>query len=120
MNITITHTIHPEVIKLLEAALSNTGGSIASPAKNGSKKTVAAAPVKEIAASESTSETTTASTTAKTETITIEQVRAAVQQKAQGGKRSQIKSLLAEFQVENVTGLQQDQYSAFLEKVNTL
>lgn len=114
MNITVTHTIHPEVIKLLEAALNNTGGTTAPvtktkkalPAKEG-VQTVVDAPSAETSAEQTSS-------------ITIEQVRAAVQAKSKGGKRPQIKALLAEFGVENVSSLQPDQYTDFHAKVQAI
>lgn len=52
--------------------------------------------------------------------VTIEQVRAAVQAKAQEGKREQVKALLAEFEVENVTKMHVAKYAHFLERVNAL
>jgi len=58
-------------------------------------------------------ETSTAETT-----ITREDIRAAVQEKS--GKKHEIKALLKEFGAENVTTLTEENFSAFLEKLNLL
>lgn len=53
-------------------------------------------------------------------TITIEQVRAAVKGKATAGKRDEVKKLLGEFGVPNVTSLEKSQFGEFFEKVEAL
>lgn len=52
--------------------------------------------------------------------ITVEQLRAAVSQKATAGKRAEIKALLTSFGAENVTSLDKDNYADFLNQVNSL
>jgi len=52
--------------------------------------------------------------------ITVEQLRAAVSQKATAGKRAEIKALLTSFGAENVTSLDKDNYADFLNQVKAL
>jgi len=61
-----------------------------------------------------------AETPPTTANVTLEQVRVAVQAKAQAGKRTELKSLLTEFEAENVTALPKEKYAGFLTKVNAL
>ena len=58
--------------------------------------------------------------TVSDEPISIETVRAAVQTKAQSGKRDQVKSLLTKFDVARVTDLPEAKYAKFYEEVNAL
>lgn len=57
---------------------------------------------------------------ATTSDITVEQLRAAVSQKATAGKRAEIKALLTSFGAENVTSLDKDNYADFLNQVKAL
>lgn len=52
--------------------------------------------------------------------VTVEQLREAVRVKAQAGFREELKKILNSFDAPNVTSLKEDQYSAFLEKVEEL
>lgn len=52
--------------------------------------------------------------------ITVEQLRAAVSQKASAGKRTELKNLLSTFGAENVTSLDKDNYADFLNQVKAL
>ncbi|MFA9212963.1 MAG: hypothetical protein ACEQSR_03850 [Candidatus Methylacidiphilales bacterium] len=52
--------------------------------------------------------------------VTLEQVRAAVQAKANNGKRVEVKAILTECGAENVTSLASEKYVEFLTKVNAL
>ena len=70
--------------------------------------------------SNQTLEETSDETTTRDEVITVETVRAAVQVKAQSGKRDQVKSLLTKFEVARVTDLPDTKYAKFLEEVNAL
>ena len=54
------------------------------------------------------------------ETVTIETVRAAVQEKAAGGKRDEVKALLTKYSVARVTDLVESDYSAFLKEVTAI
>lgn len=54
------------------------------------------------------------------ETVTIETVRAAVQEKAAGGKRDEVKALLTKYKVARVTDLVESDYSAFLKEVTAI
>ena len=54
------------------------------------------------------------------ETVTIETVRAAVQEKAAGGKREEVKALLTKYKVARVTDLVESDYSAFLKEVTAI
>jgi len=130
MNFTleIKLTASPE---LLEAVKLIAGGLCTQPisltpiaAETASAKT-ARAPraAKEIAKEENTTVATKeegSEETSSNDPITIETVRAAVQTKAQGGKRDQVKSLLTKFEVARVTDLPDTKYAKFLEEVNSL
>lgn len=117
MNITVTHTIDPTIVGLLQAFIGNMGGQTA-PKANGKVKQMPAAPTKEgeIAADVSTP----SSQTTDVKTITLSEVRALVQTKSTEGKKENIRALLADFGVPNVTALKADQYSSFYEKVQAL
>ncbi len=52
--------------------------------------------------------------------ITVEQLRAAVSQKASAGKRTELKNLLSTFGAENVTTLDKSKYGEFLTAVKAL
>jgi len=54
------------------------------------------------------------------EPVTIETVRAAVQTKAQSGKRDHVKTLLTKFSVARVTDLPAEKYHLFLKEVEAL
>lgn len=56
----------------------------------------------------------------KEESLKLEDVRALAQKVAQSGKRDEIKDLLGEFNVNKVTDLEEADYQAFYEKLNTL
>jgi hypothetical protein len=125
MEVKVTIGFNQETLSLIESFVSSFGGATKTKkttvatngaATNGaaSNGTAKAEPVKE----EEPKQTAENSVTDKD--ITIEQVRAAVQTKAQAGNRDKIKSLLAEFNVAKVTELQPTDYSPFLEKVNAL
>ncbi|MCL4483455.1 MAG: hypothetical protein M1445_12750 [Bacteroidetes bacterium] len=100
--------------------------AIAESAQSGKRNRAAASEktTKEVSAENvetSTEETTSEeSSEASNETVTVETVRAAVQAKAQSGKRDQVKSLLTKFEVARVTDLPDTKYAKFLEEVNAL
>lgn len=52
--------------------------------------------------------------------VTLEFLRAAVQEKAQSGKREALRSLLGEFEVRNVSSLDPNDYEEFLKKMENL
>ncbi len=120
MEVKVTIGFNQETLSLLESFVSSFGGAAkakkTTAATNGTATNgvAKAEPVKE----EEPQQTAENSVTDKD--VTIEQVRAAVQTKAQAGNRDKIKSLLAEFNVAKVTELQPTDYSPFLEKVNAL
>ena len=119
MNITVTHTLSPEIIALLQGFIQTPNGSSASTApvkeiKQKSTKQETAVPAVSTPASEETK------TDDDTVQPTLERVREAVQTKSQTGKREQLKSLLTEFGTDKVTNLDPKQYAAFLKKVNEL
>lgn len=79
------------------------------------------APKEEVASeNEGAAEENTSEETTSNDPITVETVRAAVQAKAQSGKRDQVKSLLTKFEVARVTDLPDTKYAKFLEEVNAL
>lgn len=116
MNITVTHTLAPDILALLQGFTQNANGG-----------TAAAPPVKEIKQKNVKQETSARSPAANETKVdddavqpTLERVREAVQTKSQAGKREQLKSLLTEFGTDKVTNLDPKQYAAFLKKVNEL
>lgn len=119
MNITVTLTASPELlsaIQTLTAALAGAGQTTKKPVK----QQVAAAPANEqpvqspAPVSEAVKNEPAAS---NDEEITIEEVRALVQEKSKAGKREVIKAILTEFGVPRVTDLGKDQYQPFVTKV---
>lgn len=115
MNITLTITLAPEVLSLAEKfvqGLSTSSRQDPEPIRgNGLAKTESGA--QEVPKTEPPVQETK-------EKITIEKVRATVQEKAAKGKKDAVKKLLTEFGAENVTSLLQEQYEPFLEKVKEL
>jgi hypothetical protein len=121
MEIKVTLTADPSLTKLIESLVS-----VLSPAAhaNGKEKVSKMA----VTNNGELKETATPVVETKAETvpvpsakpITIEQVRAAVQAKSAGGKKDQVKSLLAEFGADKVTNLIKENYPSFLQKVEAL
>lgn len=113
MNITLTITLSPEVLSILQAFTSNFNSKPVKNAPVSKKQTDTTEPGTIGTPAQSTSTETTTE-------ITIEQVRAAVQEKSQAGKREQIKKILGEFNVAKVTDLVKENYTEFLEKIKAL
>lgn len=103
MQITVIHTLDPKIIDLFErftaGGVTRKQDAVAIPAP-----VTAEAPVAEAQSAE----------------VSLEQVRAAVQEKAQSGKRDKVKSLLSEFGAENVTKLDKAKYAEFLTALKAL
>lgn len=126
MNITVTLSASPEFQSLVQSLVQGLTPSSkpadVKPLKSTKKET---APAATEAAEPVLSQTTATSSTdedtpAGGAVITIEQVRAAVQIKAQEQKTTGIKALLKQYGVPNVTTLTKDKYAAFLEEINAL
>lgn len=115
MNITVTHTLAPEIVNLLQRLLQNqpAAETLATNDQVKDSLPVTKTKVKKLA------DTTTSVTTTDKE-VTIEEVRAMVNSKAQDGKRDAVKALLTEFEAEKVTNLAKTQYADFLVKVSAL
>ena len=114
MKIEITHTITlaPEVLTLLQGFLGKAQTPTAAPLGS----TVSPkAETKAVAKAQDPKEASPVK-----ETITLERVREVVQTKAVAGKRTEVKAILTAFGAENVTGLSQEKYAEFIEKVNDL
>lgn len=120
MNITVTHTLAPEIITLLQnllksqAVAERPAGSDfkeAAPVKAipGSKKVVTPAP----AVVENTS-------TESTSTLTIEELRAAAQAISKNGKRDQVLALVKSFGVDSLPKLDPSKFEEFAEKLKAL
>jgi predicted lipid-binding transport protein (Tim44 family) len=137
MNFTLTITISPELmeaVKILAGSLKAQPIVAAAPSEptpavttTRTRKTQPAAvetkPEETVTKTEETVtkvEETVTKTEETTEVVTVEKVRAAVQEKAQSGKRDQVKQLLTKFDVARVTDLPEAKYSKFLEEVNAL
>ena len=52
--------------------------------------------------------------------LTIEEIRAKVQEVAQNGKRDEVKTLLSQFGISRVSDLASESFTEFYEKLNTL
>lgn len=115
MNITVTHTLAPEVINLFKDFFINLKGAPAA--------TASPEPIKKKTPLEAVKETpvvTQHTGDTVTKNVTVEEVRKAVMIKKEAGKNEQLRALLTEFGVKNVTSLEEKNYSAFLEKVNAI
>lgn len=108
MQINVVHTLHPDVIALLEKFLGAEKVTKQKTSDNGQVKKEPAAIVqmenKEGAAP----------------VIKIEDIRATFQQKKDQGKRENVKTLLTEFGVDKITSLAPDQYPAFYQKLQAI
>lgn len=124
MNFTLTITASPELleaISLLTGAMGTKPAPVAEPvtpvAPTRTRKTTATTPAPVQEATEEQPE----QEVAPTETVvTVETVRAAVQVKAQGGKRDAVKTLLTQFEVARVTDLPEAKFASFLKAVEAL
>jgi hypothetical protein len=115
MNITVTHTVHPEVLALLQSFLTSSGGHTAAPVEKSTAKKngkVLAAVVPEADEVEAPP--------VKTSAITVEQVRGEAQKVAKAGKREEVKKLIATYGADSISTLAQEHYADFLEKLPTI
>lgn len=125
MNITVTLTAHPEFLSVLQSlvgALANSTESVKQSAKktNGTKMPESTTPITAPVQTSEVNISTDKTPSEKAISITIEQIRAAVQKQSGEGKRDQIKALLAEFGADKVTNLTKDQYADFLSRLEKL
>lgn len=120
MNITVTVTLAPEVLSILETFAKAISGNSAKEEARETKPAKVKVPVADIIKAENGGSQPKAAETKAPEKITIEQVRDAVQKKAQAGKKDEIKALPSEFGVKNVTGLSADQYADFLARIKEI
>ncbi len=116
MNITVTHTIDPTALQLLQSFF--TGMTV--PSAKGNKKTqpqvtngteeppVITIPEEAPAASAPKSE------------LKLETIRALAQEKQQAGKRDGIKALVAEYGVSSVSAVPKENYEEFFQKLQAL
>ena len=126
MNITVTHTLAPEVIGLLQ----NLSNSLSATEKIASPEQIKeAAPVKKLKAekpvtvakeTEEKDHVEKVETGAEKEPITFQILRPLVQQKAQAGKREEIKKLLSDFGADKLSALSDEHYDEFYKKINLL
>ncbi|MFX1704564.1 hypothetical protein PV783_11455 [Chitinophaga sp. CC14] len=117
MNITVTHTLAPEILSLIQGAIGLAGaaGAIASPAI---KKTADPTVTQKIEVPTQAVIETAEESTSDVK-VTVEQVRLAVNEKKDTHK-VQIKALLNEFGVASVSALLPANRADFLAKVNAL
>lgn len=113
INVTVTHTLAPEVFELFKSILP-------SAKKESTADTKPAAKPRASAKIEEVETPKTEEVKTKTKTYSIEEVRALVREKSVGGKRDQIKQLLKEFNTESVTDMAEEHFSAFMEKLEKL
>lgn len=123
MNITITHTLSAEVIELFKSFL--TPGSNEPVKESKSKKqpltsVPAATPAPEKA--EAPGAEAPESTDTNEEPVSLEIVRALVNEKAQSGEsqKAKVKQLLSEFGADKLTALDAAKYTAFYTKLNLI
>jgi hypothetical protein len=117
MNITLTLTATPELLNVLQNLTGFFSGSTAPVKEIKPAKKTAEAPKAEPS---ETPASTTATVATGNESISIEQVRKAVQAKSQDGKKDACKRLLSKYGVDKVTELPAEKYSDFLTEVNAL
>jgi hypothetical protein len=122
MHITVELTANEKLLSILEKIADNLTPAKTIAPSNGKVKAIAGStPQKQDPPADIKQDTEVQTQTGiKTEAVSIEQVRAAVVKKSQGGRKGEIVNLLSEFGVANVTGLSKDQYSEFLNKVEAL
>jgi len=110
MEITIVHTLHPDVLKVLQGLLKQPASDkIEKPAKLRQLPLDLKEP----------GEDETAHDNGQPE-ITLELLRKTVQTKVSEGKRDQVKELLGTFSANSVSVLQKAKYSDFYQKVKLL
>lgn len=135
MEITLKITAEPALLQVLNAL---TGGLMRAPqfaepvqqaiepamTKPTSTRAARAAQSSRATASESEPTATVAEPAVITQTaateMSIETVRALVQEKSQAGKRTELKALLAEFGTARVTDLEPEKYSEFYKRAEAL
>lgn len=129
MNITITFSATPELLSILQglAGLFPTPAKENKPDKKANNLSVVKSdpitPLADIPAGDTIAGAGDSTVSANTEdalAVTIEQLRKAVTEKSQKGKKEACKKLLNEFGVAKVTELAPETYSSFLGKVNAL
>lgn len=135
MNITITHTLAPEILEFLKgfnsrvlpvpetiAHVENVKELPSRRVKTEKQVTPVVIPAAVVAeeAEEAEAEESFAEFSAEAETHTVEEVRAAVQKASQNGKRDGAKALLTKFDAANVTSLDPAKFAAFLTELNAL
>lgn len=115
MNITITHTIDPNILGLLQAFIGNMGGQTTTTPKANGKAAKQIEPSKDVPPAQEP-----ASTAPQAKAVGLSEVRALVQTKSADGKRDNVKALLADFGVPNVSSLKADQCAAFYTQLENL
>jgi hypothetical protein len=113
MEITIVHTLHPDVLKLLQ-------GLLPQPAE-AAQKTEKPAKLKQITMDlKEPSDNDTTTNGQQAPEITLELLRKTVQSKVAEGKRDQVKELLNTFSANSVSVLQKAKYQDFYAKAKDL
>lgn len=145
MKLTIELTAHPDLLGAIERLTEVFGGRAEkaimptpqveravmptpqadtkpTPPKRAPKATPTPAPAEEMPEKEVPSEETKPQkpTPAPAHGITVEELRAKVQETAMSGKRAEVKDLLTEFGAANVSALETDKYDEFLTRLKAL
>ena len=109
ITVTVTHTIAPEIVSLLQGLYSTRNSAQTTKVVPNSTEKTTEQPEEEkpVVKPEAKAKVAKAS-------FTIEQVRSAVQIKAQSGKRENVKALLTKYGAESVTAVDASKYSEFL------
>lgn len=118
MEVKVTIGFNEATMTLLGSILSAFSGSVVKPPAPSAA--VVAGPSETVKPKAKSEDMSAISGKAEQKEVTIEIVRAAVQSKAQSGKKEDVKKILGEFNVTKVTDLQKADYPQFLEKVNAL
>jgi alpha-amylase/alpha-mannosidase (GH57 family) len=119
MNITVTHTIDPKLMSLLETFVSSVGGQPAkeivasTPAKTKSIRTTAPKELTEETAS-------SASENGSAKKIEFTDIRQLYLQKKEAGKQELVKGILDEYGVEKLSAIKPEQFEEVYNKINAL
>lgn len=145
MKLTIELTAHPDLLGAIERLTAVFGGRAEkaimptpqaeravmpapqvdpkpTPPKKAPRATATAAPAEKAAEKEVPAEETKPQKPAPAPAhgITVEELRAKVQETAMSGKRAEVKDLLTEFGAANVSALETDKYDEFLTRLKSL
>jgi hypothetical protein len=121
MNITLTITLAPEVLTLVESFVSGFTGKAKTDAPAADAKETPVRNIKSAKAAADKPDADEGSEDAgKAKVVTLEQVRALANRQIQAGKRNEVSGLLKEFGAASMSALDKKHYADFFKKVEAL